>query len=315
MIGTAKSQTLNKATKNNIKFATINNCDETTSIKPNMEVKIYSSESYIRKPKTIIREMRKDLLKGRELAWRLTLRDIRSQYRQSILGVIWAFILPVSTTLVWIFLNGTGIVKIADTGIPYPAYVFSGTMLWAIFIDSVQSPIQRTTAAKGMLAKINFPKESIILSGIYQVIFNGGIKVALMIIALAFFGVYPSWTILLFPFAFVSLILIGTSIGLLLTPIGMLYTDISRAITLLFQLVMYVTPVIFPMPQSGWVEKLFLINPFTPVILTSRNLITGGELNHLFSFAYINIFFLVLLFIGWLFYRAAMPVLVERMSS
>jgi lipopolysaccharide transport system permease protein len=65
--------------------------------------------------------MFRDLLAGRELAWRLTIRDISAQYRQTALGLIWAFILPLAHTITWIFLNSSGIVKVSDTGIPYRA--------------------------------------------------------------------------------------------------------------------------------------------------------------------------------------------------
>ena len=279
------------------------------------EIRVYSSESAVRKPSVIFREMWQGLVKGKDLALRLTIRDIRSQYRQSILGILWAFIPPLANTIIWIFLGSTGIINFGETDIPYPAYVFSGTLLWAIFMEALAAPLQRTNGARGMLARINFPKESIILSGIYQVAFNGAIKVALLIAGLLILGVYPDWTVVFFPLSFISLILIGTSIGLLITPIGLLYTDIGRALPMAMQFIMYITPVIFPMPKTGWVEQIFLLNPLSSIILTSRNLLTGGELEYLLPFFIINIVFFVLLLIAWIIYRAAMPVLVERMSA
>jgi lipopolysaccharide transport system permease protein len=139
----------------------------------------------------MVREMFSDLRAGRDLALQLTVRDIQAQYRQSILGILWAFILPLANTVTWVFLNMTGIVRLDSTGIPYPLYVFSGTLLWAIFMDSLQAPLNLTTAAKGMLSKINFPREAIILSGIYQSLFNGIIKIALILGTFLFFGIYP----------------------------------------------------------------------------------------------------------------------------
>ncbi|MDZ4184574.1 MAG: hypothetical protein U1D97_06300, partial [Desulfuromonadales bacterium] len=95
-----------------------------------------------------------DLSDARELAWRLAVRDISAQYRQAFLGFLWAFILPLANTLAWIFLNNAGVVKIADTVLPYPVYVFTGTMLWAIFMDALNAPLQQAIAAKPMLAKL-----------------------------------------------------------------------------------------------------------------------------------------------------------------
>ena len=159
--------------------------------------------------------------------------------------------------------------------LPYSVYVFTGTMIWAIFMDAVNAPLQRTSAARQMLAKINFPREALIVSGIYQTLFNGAIKIVLLLSALMLFGIYPGWTLILFPIGILSLILAGTALGLLLTPIGVLYTDIGKSMPLLMQFLMYLTPVVFPMPNSGWAAIVFKLNPVTPLILTTRDWLTG----------------------------------------
>jgi lipopolysaccharide transport system permease protein len=263
----------------------------------------------------MVAEMWSDLLQGRELAWRLAVRDISAMYRQSFLGILWAFIVPLVGTVTWIFLKGSGIVSLGTTDIPYPVYVFSGTMLWSIFMDSLVAPLNQTTNAKAMLSKINFPRESLILSGIYQILFNSAIKVAMILAALIFMGVYPGWSLLLFPFAVLSLILAGITIGLFLTPIGLLYTDIGKGIPLGMQFVMFVTPVVFPIPKSGWVAQVFYLNPMTPIMMTARSWLTATPDGFLHSFLYVNAVLVVLLFLFWIVYRVTMPVLIERMSA
>lgn len=79
-----------------------------------------------------------------------------NQYRQAALGLLWALILPLANTAVWIFLNGSGIVQVSETALPDAVYVFTSTMPWAIFMDAMNAPLQQATAAKAMLAKINF---------------------------------------------------------------------------------------------------------------------------------------------------------------
>ncbi|MDY0313209.1 MAG: ABC transporter permease [Desulfobacterales bacterium] len=159
--------------------------------------------------------------------------------------------------------------------LPYPVYVFTGTMIWAIFMDAVNAPLQQTIAAKHMLAKINFPREALVVSGIYQTLFNGAIKIALLLAALLFLGIHPDWRLAWFPLGIVSLILAGTALGLLLTPVGVLYTDIGKSLPLLLQFLMYLTPVVFPMPADGWAALLFRLNPMTPLVLTTRDWLTG----------------------------------------
>jgi lipopolysaccharide transport system permease protein len=276
---------------------------------------LYTPESSLSSPLVMVREMFRDLLASRELAWRLAVRDIRAQYRQAFLGILWAFILPLANTVTWIFLSRAGIVSVGETVLPYPVYVFTGTMLWAILMDALTAPIQRTIAARDMLARLNFPREALVVSGIYQTLFNAGIKILLLIGALILLGINPGWNALLFPLGILSLVLVGTAIGLLITPVGMLYTDVGRAIPLLMQFLMYVSPVVFPIPKEGWAALLFQINPLTPLIVVARNWLTGFPAEFLGYFLAVNAVALASLLVVWVAYRLAMPILIERMSA
>ena len=280
-----------------------------------LPITVYTPESSLSNPATMLREMFKDLATGRELAWRLAVRDIRAQYRQAFLGILWAFIYPLANTFAWIFLSSSGIITISRTSLPYPVFVFTGTMLWAIFVEALNSPLQQVNAARGMLAKLNFPREAIILSGLYQTLFNAGIKVALLVGALVLVGINPGWNLLLFPLGIASLVLVGTALGLFITPLGILYGDIGRAVPLLMQFMMYVTPVVFPMPKEGWVATLFAVNPLSPLILTARDWLTGYAPEYLGYFVAVNLVAASLLLVVWIVYRLAMPILIERMSA
>jgi lipopolysaccharide transport system permease protein len=280
-----------------------------------MKITVYTPESAIRSPKKLVKEMFADLGQSHELAWRLSVRDISAQYRQSKLGILWAFIMPLATTVTWIFLNMSGIITVKSTDIPYPLYVFTGTLIWSIFMESLNAPLIQTNAAKSMLSKINFPREAIILSAFYQLLFNSGIKMFLLIIAVIIMGFSAGWLLLIFPFAILVLILSGISVGLLLTPVGMLYNDVGRAISLGMQFVMYISPVIFPIPTSGWVRIPFIYNPITPLIMISRQCLTGFSGNYLSGFFIITTCMFVILLFSWMVYRLTMPVIIERMSS
>lgn len=280
-----------------------------------LKTTVYTSDSSLANPFVMLRAMLADLWMGRELAWRLTVRDISAQYRQTFLGILWALILPVANTAVWLYLNTTGIVVLQQTAIPYPVYVFSGTMLWAIFMDAINAPMGQTSGAIGMLTKLNFPREALLLAGVYKTLFNASIKIGLLFCMLPFFKVNPGWGLALFPIGVLSLILVGTAIGLFITPVGMLYTDVGRALPLVMQFLMYVTPVVFAMPESGLVAKLFAINPLTPLILTTRDWLTGGSPEFLTAFIIVNAAALGVLMVSWVGYRLSLPILIERMSA
>ncbi len=282
---------------------------------PPVPVTVYSPDSSLHNPLLMLRDMFRDLLAGRELAWRLAVRDINAQYRQSILGILWAFVGPVTSTATWLFLSGAGIINVGKTELPYPIYVLTGTMIWSIFTEALNAPLNQTRSASGMLAKLNFPREAVIISGIYQILFNAAIKVVLLLVSLLVVGINPGWGLLLFPLGILSLLLVGTSLGLLITPVGMLYSDVGRAVAVLLQFLMYVSPVIFPLPKSGWALTLFKLNPLTPLIATTRDWLTGFPPADLGTFLAVNGVALLLLLIAWLAYRLSMPIIIERMSA
>lgn len=280
------------------------------------EIKIYTSESSIKSPRILIGEMWKDLMQGRDLAWRLAVRDFSSMYRQSILGVFWVFILPLANTLTWIFLRSSGVVSIDLPDMPYPVYVFTGTMIWSIFTESVQLPLQKVTANKSLLTKINFPREALILSSFYQLLSNSLVKVLLMVLGMAALGYnFLDVSFLLFPVAIISLVLSGMAIGLLLTPIGLLYNDIGKGLPILMQFLMYLAPVVFAVPKAGWIATFISYNPLTPLVVTTRAWITGNPTIFLQGFVLVNLGLLAVFFVAWVLYRVAMPILIEKMSS
>lgn len=279
-----------------------------------LPVTVYTPDSSLSDPKRLFREMALELRDCRELAFALFSRDMKAQFRQSILGYAWLFFPPIATTLVWLFLNRSGVVKVADTGMPYPAFVMIGTLLWQAFLDSLTRPIQSLTAAKGMLVKLNFPRIAPVLAGIGQTTLTSAIRLVLLIPIFLFAGVDVSWTILTFPLAYLAIILLGTAIGSFLTPIGLLYQDIGRAIGLLGQFAMYATPVVYPMATSGmlgWVNRL---NPITYLIETGRATLVGGPFDALPITIAISACAFVLLLLGWTIFHITVPRIIERMG-
>lgn len=280
-----------------------------------MQSVIYSPKSQVRNPIFLLKEMFADVVKANDLSRRLAIRDIKALYRQSLLGYLWAFLLPLLNTITWLFLRESGIVTLADTGMSYTVFVISGTMLWQIFAEALQSPITEVNAAKGVMSKLNFPREAIIVSGFYKVVFNAGIKLLILIPLVLLLGASLSWTIFLFPLAVLSLILLGITLGLILTPISVLYTDIAKGLPIVTQFLMFLSPVVFAMPRAGFAEVLFRYNFISPYIVTARAWLTGTPNSALPFYLLVLAIMVVALLLAWVVYRVAMPILVERMSS
>ncbi|ASC71563.1 ABC-type polysaccharide/polyol phosphate export permease [Halomicronema hongdechloris C2206] len=275
----------------------------------------YSSQSQLRHPTQMLQLLRRDILASRELAWQLLIRDIKAQYRQSLLGFAWAFIPPVITAVGFMFAKGNGIVNIGETDIPYPAYVMFSTSLWQTFSEAISLPVQQVTNAKMMLAKINFPREALVLSAVGQVFFNFLIKLIFIIGLFIWFRMPVTWSIVLAPVALLHLIMLGTTIGTVLAPIGALYKDVTKGLTFILSFWMLLTPVVYPPPQGGKLSLLINLNPVSPLLVTTRELSTVGILSNPQGFWMASGVAFLGLLLAWMFYRLAMPYVIERMSS
>lgn len=276
---------------------------------------VYRPESRIRHPLQLFREMGRDLLASRELAWRLLVRDISAQYRQSLLGIFWAFIPPVITAAGFTLAKSNGIVNIGHTELPYAAYVMFSMTLWQTFVEALNGPVQAVTAAKAMLARINFPSEALIVAKLGEVFFNFGIKLILIVGLFIWFKIPVTWSLILAPVALIHLVLLGTFLGLLLAPIGALYQDITRGLTLITGFWLFLTPVVYPVPSNGVFGSIVKLNPVTPLLVTIRELATTGVISDPQGFWIASLITILGLLLTWVFYRLAMPFVIERISS
>jgi lipopolysaccharide transport system permease protein len=286
----------------------------TTDTNTPIPIIFYTPDSALADPRRLFREMIGELKNSHELAMALFRRDIKAQFRQSILGYAWLFFPPIATTVVWFFLNSSGVVRVAETGIPYPAFVLIGTLLWQAFLESLTKPISALNGARGMLVKINFPRIAPVLAGIAEITLVSSVRLILLVPIFAFTGLKPSWTIIFFPLAYLSLVLMGTAIGGFLTPIGLLYNDIGRAIGVFGQFAMYATPVVFPVATIGLLGFVHHINPVTYLLETGRATLFGGPFDALPLALGITAAALILLVVAWIIFHITIPRIIERMG-
>lgn len=275
----------------------------------------YTPESRLRHPILLLREMWRDLKASRELAWRLTVRDISAQYRQTALGYFWAVFPPLVTSLVLILLRSSAVMDVKGIGIPYPAYVMMGTVFYQLFVDALNAPLKVVTESKAILTKINLPREAFVLSGMGQVLFSFGIKVILLIGTFIYFNVHISWTTVLVPIPLLGLLLLGTMFGVLLIPVGLLYKDIQSALLIATSGLVFLTPVAYPPTTPGTLGKIINLNPITPLLMGAKDAVVRGIPENLGPFFIVFGLTVMLLFIGWVIYRLALPIIIERIGA
>lgn len=291
------------------------NLHQSATASADLPVRIYSPEPLLGHPVTLIKNIFKDLKAGRELAWRLFIRDLSAQYRQTFFGYIWAFLPPLVASMTFIFLNSQGIVNIDTGGIPYPAFAMMGTLLWQVFVDAIMCAPNALNGAKPMLAKINFPREAILMGGLYMVLFNFLIRLLLVAAVMIFWQITPGVTLLFFPVAMAALLIAGFCIGLALTPIAGFYGDVGRIIPMVTGFWMLLTPVVYPARTEGLAGVLATWNPVSPLLVSARESLTGQDLSLLIPFVIVTLCALLATFAGLVGFRIAMPHLIARMGG
>lgn len=280
-----------------------------------MEVRRYTAERSFHSFYGLVQMLFSGLWTGRELAWRLFLRDLKAQYRQSYLGYAWLILPTLVSTAVWLFLNSHGVLQIKETALPYPVYVLTGVVLWDTFVSSLNSPIRQLVQATSMLIKVKFSHEALLMAGLLRVFFDLSLRLLLLLPVYYWYQVPITDVIWFVPVLLLAIVLFGFAIGVLLSPVGVLYQDISSLLTMITGVWFFLTPVVYPPPQA-WPENLVAdANPIGILLVAARQALTGQPITHLDASFLVLSITLLFLAIGWTVYRLALPHLISRMGN
>jgi lipopolysaccharide transport system permease protein len=281
-----------------------------------LKIVVHGPEQQLRHPGILIERLFRDLVRSRHVAFEMAKRDLKSQYRTSVLGALIP-LLPALTTAAWaILFRDAHLINVGNVNMPYPFFVLCGMMLWAAFLESMDAPISGVMAEQGLLSKADVPPEAVSMSRLGQVGFNFGVKAALILIAAALYRVHVPWTILFAPFGLILLMMLGVSIGLILAPLNLLYTDVAKALPVVTTFWFFTTPIIFTAPKSGWAAVVMLrLNPVTPLMTTTRELAFVGALSMVRGLEVATSVTFFLFAVAMVFHRVAMPIVIDRANA
>ena len=280
---------------------------------------VYNAKPALRHPGAFIKQMLADLNAARELAWRLFLRDLKAKYRASILGYLWIVLPPLAVTATFLLLQNAKVINVGDLGVPYALYMLAGTTFWQLFADAAQAPLRLVSQSKGMLVKINFPREALVLAAAYETLFTFAIRFALLLCCLPFFGQPLANALpaaLLAPFAAIGLLMAGLALGVLLTPFGILFQDFSQGLPLFLSVWLIATPIAYPSnPDAGLLYQLNTFNPLSALIDWPRSLALPLEAHNPSAALAITLATFALGFFAWVLFRISLPHLIARIGS
>ena len=277
--------------------------------------KRYTSRSQILTPRQLAIDILSDIKKSQFLAWRLLVRDISARYRQTLTGYWIAILPPIVTAIIFIILNQSAILNVSDTGIPYPVFVITGTILWTLFMDSINAPLNEVQNNRSMLVRVSFAKEALLFTSFGQVFFNFIIKMIILIAVLLLFKTKYTfhWFFVILPV--LSTATLGVLLGVLLVPLSILYHDLRQGIIMVFSVLMYFAPVAYPLPESGIISILGKYNPMTYFLSLFRNLLFKENVDFIGISMVMFFVSLILLLLGLVLFRIAIPYIAERMDA
>lgn len=242
----------------------------------------------------------------RDLLWLLVRRDFVSFYKQTILGPLWFFIQPLFTTIIFTVIFGN-LAEISTDGLPKPLFYMAGITAWNYFSDCLNKTSSVFKDNAGIFGKVYFPRLIVPLSIVASNLVRFSIQMLLFLFLMGYY--YSSgakfqitWAISLFPLLIILMALLGLGIGMIISAMTTKYRDLAFLISFGVQLLMYATPVIYPLsialtkyPKYAW---LIEYNPMTPVIETFRYGFLGEGSFSWWSIGYASGIGLVLLVCG-----------------
>jgi lipopolysaccharide transport system permease protein len=269
---------------------------------------VYSPRSELARPRLFLAAALADLRRSGPVGWCLFTSNLRARYRRAWLSYLWLLLPALGTALLCGFIQSRRIVTIAPTELPYPIFVLAGMILWQTFVEALNGPLQQLSANRQLATRSRVPHEAIILAGLIETLLNAGVRLTVLALVFGLYGRPFVPEMLLIPFGVAALALLGLSFGLLLAPVGTLYDDIVRAISLGATFLMFLTPVLYPLPRGG----ILRLNPVTPLLDTTRGWLTGHGVGN--SFIIVVVAAAALTVIAWLLYRLARPHVFARLA-
>lgn len=245
-----------------------------------------------------------ELWQYRDLLIMFVRRDFISVYKQTILGPLWFFIQPLLTTLMFVIVFDK-VAGIPTDGAPPALFYLSGIVVWNYFSACLNKTAITFSANSGIFGKVYFPRLIVPLSYVVSGLISFVIQLAMLILLIGYFyfffgaDLYLNIYILVIPFCLMLLAALGLGFGIIISSLTAKYRDLIHLISFGIQLLMYATPVIYPLSFFTGKYKMFiLLNPLTPVIELFRySLLDVGEFS-IFSIAYSAIFICITLLIG-----------------
>ena len=256
------------------------------------------------KPQTHWYDLRiKEIFKYKDLLLLFVKRDFISIYKQTILGPLWFFIQPIITAITFTVIFGS-LAKISTDGLPQILFYMCGITLWNYFADTLTKTADTFSSNVNIFGKVYFPRMIVPLSVVVSNLIKLGIQFLLFLCIWIYYLIqtdliHPNKMLVLIPYLIVLIGFMALSFGIIISSLTTKYRDLKFLVTFGIQLMMYASPIVYPLSIVPEKYKWIIIaNPVTSIIESLKYAFLGvGEFNW-FYLGYSTLFTIVLFMIG-----------------
>ena len=247
-----------------------------------------------------------ELIRYKDLLFMFVRRDVVTIYKQTVLGPLWILIQPIFITVMYVFVFGN-VANLPTEGIPKPLFYLSGVILWGYFSEAFSKTSSTFSENAAIFGKVYFPRLIMPLSKVFSALIKFGIQFALFMGLLVYYlitepeNINPGVSMLLLPLLLVFMAGLGLGFGLIFSSLTTKYRDLKFLIQFGVQLLMYATPIIYPlsMMEEGSTTRFVLeLNPISHIIEAFKYAFVGNGSLSVGGLAYSGIFTLVILIMG-----------------
>ena len=260
-------------------------------------------EIVIRPKKTLSFDDFREVWRYRGLLYFFTWRDLKVRYKQTAIGVAWAIFQPFMAMVVFSIFFG-GLAKIPSDGVPYPIFVYTGLLFWQFFSSALGEVSGSMVGNRAIITKVYFPRLilplSSLLTGLVDFLVASVVLVGLMI----YYNFIPYLAnLLVLPLLLVMTFFAALGGGLFLAAINVKYRDVRYVLPYFLQMMLFITPVIYPASLAGKYSWILSINPLTGIIKAARAAVLSTEPINWLLLGISGIAIAVMLVVGYVVFK------------
>lgn len=244
-----------------------------------------------------------ELWRYRELFYFLVWRDIKVRYKQTLLGVVWVVIQPFAAMVIFTVFFGK-LAKMPSEGVPYAIFSYAALVPWTYFSSAVGRSGNSLIHNMNLITKVYFPRIALVVSSTVSGLIDYGVSFVVLLGLMQYFGIQLGWKILLVPLLTIVLVILSLGIGMILSSLNVKYRDIGHIIPFMMQLLLFVSPIIYPISMiPERYRGLASLNPLCGIINGFRSAILPSHQVNWQELSVSLAITMLLLVIGLIYFR------------